>query len=133
MFRIPKSETFSTTVEASLPSDRPGKYIEGTFTAVFLRPSKDRYVEIIEGLQGIVQAGMTTGIDVGRVVDYKTRVLEEVLQRIEGIGDDTGELPPDAQRRAVLDTLPLLNATFDSFTDAYTGSAAKNSNRSPKR
>jgi hypothetical protein len=130
MFRIPKSETFAVTVQASLATDRPGRYAEGSFTAVFKRPSTDRYIEIIEGLRDIVGDGMS----VRKVVEYKADVMRETLDRVEGIGDEAGkELPPEDQLRTVLETLPLLNAAFDAFAEAYTGSAAKNLKPSPNR
>ena len=131
MFRIPSSETFAATVEASLATDRPGRYAEGSFTAVFKRPSTERYIELIEGLRDLAGEGMTS---LRRVIDYKVDVMREVLDRVEGIGDEQGkELAQADQLRVVFDTLPLLNAAFDSFVESYTGSAAKNSKPSPRR
>lgn len=126
MLKLRIVEDFPAEVEVRLPDGSTG-----TFTARFRYISKERYAELIDQAQALAADGDTRISD---LLNWKARVIEELLTSVEGIADADGKpLDQDSARRAVLEHLPLLNAAFDAFVSCYGGAAAKNSKTSRSR
>lgn len=133
MLKLIKTDTFAARVDVSLPTDQPGKNIEGDFVARFRYVAYEEYMDLVDGLQAAVspEDGAPT---IRGILAEKRAVLDKVLVSVEGIGDSEGNAhPADAQRKLVLDNFTMINATFDAFNKHYVGADGKNSKRSPKR
>lgn len=105
-------ETFTATVPVTLP----GESREQRFTATFRHYNR-------EALEGLVAEQMKDD-----------ELLQLVLVKVEGIGDEPGrELPPEQQIATVRGDVTLSTAAIRAFFDQLTGAAAKNSPRSRGR
>lgn len=146
MLRLSSTNTFAAAVAVKLPSNDPSKDIDGEFTArfKFLKTSEfnERQRELAAVMQNLMRtqlgnAPAPEGEDApswADLTEFRRKLLEDVLVGVEGIADEGGEpYPADVQRAAVLENLPLLNATAQAFFDAYAKAPEKNSKPSRGR
>lgn len=131
MFKLKRIKTFAATVHVSLPTEVPDKTQEGQFVAHFKFVDTAQYVD---GLSRLKASAQDYAAGLVEVLQLKRELLEEVLVRIEGIGDEDGNpLPAEEARAAVLDSMPMLNQTYDAFLTHYQGAPGKTSKPSRTR
>jgi hypothetical protein len=137
MLKLTQTSTFATTVKVRLPTERPGVFNEGDFTARFKFVEPDKFLEFVDGVREVGEVDdhgnrqLATTLE---ITQYQREVLGQVLEGVEGIGDGNGTaFEPDKQKEMVFAHLTLLQATFDAFFSGYRAAPAKNSKRSPKR
>jgi|GEM_PF-7059973 len=137
MLKLIQISTFAAVVKVRLPTEKAGVFNEGEFTARYKFVSSDRFTEFMDDIREIGdedEQGNRQVPTTRQVTDYQLRVLEEVLEGVDGIGDGDGTAyDPAKQREQVLSTLALRVATFDAFFSGYRAAPAKNLKRSPKR
>lgn len=138
MLKLSQISTFAVPVFVRLPTDEPGKFNEGEFTARFRFVEPDQFLEYVDGVRNVGEADDDSGVrgipTTKEITEYQRKVLGEVLDSVEGIGDGHGSaFEPEKQKALVFSHLALLQSTFDAFFAGYRAAPAKNSKRSPKR
>lgn len=89
---------------------------------------KGAVADLVELIQGTSEP-----VTVAAIFAFRTRLLDEVLARVEGIGDDSGQLPAAAQLAYVKGRQAPAQAAMDRFFSAYQDARAGNSPRSAAR
>lgn len=120
MFKLIKTDTFAAPVHVSLPTADATKRNEGSFTAHFKQLDKTQVSDLLEGLKR------------GDITDED--VLDRVLVKVSGIGDDEGNSLPEAEQLiAVRNSFGLASATAVAFFREVGSAAEKNASRSRGR
>lgn len=119
MYKVKKVNTIAITVEASQATDQPGKRSEGAFTAVC---TKLPDAEARNLMDDVANGEMT--VDQAR---------DRFLVGVSGIGDESGEWPPEEQLQFVRGDLALSNLVVLSYMQEIGGAAAKNAKKSRAR
>lgn len=84
--------------------------------------------DLVELIQGTSEP-----VTVAAIFAFRTRLLDEVLERVEGVGDDAGQLPAAAQLAYVKGRQAPAQAAMDKFFAKYQDARAGNSPRSAAR
>ncbi|MFA5589794.1 MAG: hypothetical protein WDA70_03625 [Lysobacteraceae bacterium] len=123
--------TFAGTAFASLPTDKPGVYNEGSFTCHFnyLEDADvNTFLDDLQALGGDEQPGK-----LGKSLGYQYAFVKRILVSVEGIAGESGNLPPETQFDIVLSNQTLWLAALKAFLENRNGAPAKNSKPSQKR
>ncbi|MFO1495150.1 MAG: hypothetical protein U1F26_10885 [Lysobacterales bacterium] len=89
---------------------------------------KAAVADLVELIQGTSEP-----VTVSAIFAFRTRLLDEVLDRVEGIGDDAGQLPAAAQVAYVKGRQSTAQAAMDKFFATYQDARAGNLPRSAAR
>lgn len=129
--KITAINTFAATAHISLPTDKPGVWIEGSFTCRFNYLPNAEVNAFLDGLNELKRDGQTPRLT--ESLEFQHAFIKRALYAVEGISDDSGNLEPAAALELVLGNQSLWVEALNAFITTYSGAAAKNSKPSQKR
>lgn len=130
MLKIRSSKTFGKTIHIKRAGEKADVVESGSFVAHFHKIDTERFGELCDGLRAVSNG---ENVSIKGIYDFRTQTLEEVLDRVEGIGSEDGDMDGDEQRRYVISDFVCAQTTFDTFFDCYQGASLGNLKKSRER